>query len=86
MEGFDILINPPLFNSINQFISFQILLEEENLNNVNKSVSQLNLPSPGKSISLAKQTPPSPSPSPSPEKQQEARKSVEGISIVNSII
>lgn len=88
MEGFDILVNPPLFNSINEFLSFQLLIEEEKHSLVKKSLSQINIPSPAKSISLSKQIQAKQSPPPSPprKQQQQARKSLEGNITLLSII
>ena len=71
------LVNPPLFNSINEFLSFQLLIEEEKHSTVKKSLSEMNIPSPAKSISLSKQSPP-PSPSRKQQQQQQPRKSLEG--------
>jgi len=54
MESFQVLINPDIINSINEFLNYEIPSTEER-KSVSSNNIQLNIPSPSKSISQYKQ-------------------------------
>jgi hypothetical protein len=55
MESFQVLINPDIINSINEFLNYEISLKEER-KSISSNNIQLNIPSPSKSISQYKQS------------------------------